>query len=172
MSTSTMPPSIQVWPDESGRLAHDGLDYGYIDGVARYVAESLANGLTVEACFQPGDMTRYNLIFVPLVDLATAPPRVKNQEPWEQHAIPGIRRNRDTTDATSARRYYPDAGTLVQWIDFGALVLDLSATPGYTSDYTAQKFNTTITSGCTLAILLRAITWHLAHPVTGHSVLA
>lgn len=158
MTTEALPQSIQIHEGEQ-QLAYDRLDYAYIDSVGKYVATCLDAKLSVEACYQPGDGTCYNLVFTPLTGLETAPPRHADTDvPWEQHAVKGIRSGRDTRDFQPSRLFYPANALLVTWIGQASYPINL---PNHmTADYTGQKFNTSIVSGFALAILFRAIGFH------------
>lgn len=63
------------------------LDGTYVETVAREVAAVLSRGRPVEACYQPGDGTRYGLVFTPLWKLMAAPPRVASIGGWSSAPV-------------------------------------------------------------------------------------
>lgn len=159
MPTEALPVSIRIPPEEQ-HLPWDRLDYVYIDAVARYVANCLVDKVSVEACYQPGDGTCYNLVFVPLVGLATAPPRHSDTNvPWEQHAVKGVAAHRDVRDFQASRNFYAPTACLVTWVGYTSIAINFPI--NMTADYTGQKFTTSIVSGFALAVLLRAIGFHM-----------
>lgn len=119
------------------------LDEDYVRQTAGAVAAALrGQGEPIGVAFQPGDGTRYDLVFVPVQNLRHAPGRVKNGETWGAAPELGISREPGTA--------------LVSWPRHGAIGLDLR-TGGFEPVYLLELFDTTLGSACTLAILFEAI---------------
>lgn len=171
-----MQPSIHILEVES-RYVDPGLDFDYIDGVARDVAAALSGAVLsrrpCEVAYQPGDMTFYGLVFLPLGMLATARPRVSDGRPWDAHAVRGmLDSNRAAIGQLDAGQVgmnalpYRSDGVLVCWLERGCYPLrfgnDRSAV---SSDYVAEHFSAEkigLTSAVSLALLFRAISFHMS----------
>lgn len=123
-------------------LVKGELDWPYVEAVAEDVAAALWEGAPMEACFQPGDGTRYDLVFVPLQGIAAAPPRVKDGETWSRTVAAGIDRDRGTA--------------LVAYLRHGAAGLDFRS-GGFGGGYLAGLFGVTDGSGCALALLFNEV---------------
>lgn len=153
MTAPTAPASIEVWEDEKGYVC-EGLDLDYIDGVAADLADSLFVGASAEACYQPGDGTRYSMIFVPLRSLQTARPRVKDGREWQSRAVDGM------GDKTGG---YDERGYFVSITDHACYPIRLG--PGRTnllaSTYVAEHWKQNRTSSVSITILFRAVAYHL-----------
>lgn len=115
--------------------ARTDIDYAYQQRVAWQVANALDHRFVVEVDYQPGDMTRYPLVFTPLdghvITIGTAGGGTAGMGPV--HAFPGLH------NATGA---YADGTTLVSLGGGFAScdAFDLSRTRGYlTPDYVAEK---------------------------------
>jgi hypothetical protein len=122
------------------------LDAVYVNRVAQEVAASLKASRPIEAAFQPGDGTHYGLVFVPLVSLASARPRVWEHGVGDLHACRGMR--------------YEPCATLVVWVEHGAYPFLLDGRRSFIADdYVAENLcpNAGPASAAALAILLRAI---------------
>lgn len=119
------------------------LEMDYVRETALWVARSLrAGGPALEVCLQPGDGTRYDLAFVPLQALGTAPPRVKDGKAWDAQCAFGVDRQRGTA--------------LVVWPGHGAAGLDLRS-GGFEPVYLQELYDTTLGSACALALLFNAV---------------
>jgi hypothetical protein len=119
------------------------LDMGYVRDVARYVAASLrGQGQPIGVAFQPGDGTRYDLLFTPIQALRFAPARVVDGNDWGLEAEFGISREPGTA--------------VVVWGRNGAAGFDFR-TGGFEPVYLNEIFETTMGSACTITILFEAI---------------
>lgn len=163
------PASIEIHDYErEQRLVDPQLDLGYIDGAAADVAAILhRDRRPAEVCYQPGDGTRYPLVFVPLTVLGTARPRVKRGEEWERHAVAGVARP-DRTDPAPAADFYDPHAYLVVWVDHAAYPLRLGDRGVLAASYVCEHWKTggrgadqLDSSAVSLALLFRAISHHL-----------
>lgn len=124
------------------------LDGPYVDKIANEVAVALWTGTPVEVNFQPGDGTRYQLVFLPLQNLKSASPRIApmgDGEPvsWGDRCSFGV---------------HPrvPGKALVVYVDKGAVAFDFTS-GGYVGAYLARLFDVTFGSGETLEILFEKI---------------
>lgn len=144
---------------EEGWYAED-LDLDYIDAAAGDIAQAFRMGAPAEACYQPGDGTRYGLVFVPLTALTTARPRVKDGIKWDVHAVSGA----SVFDTDTEEYRYKPTDALVIWVEHAAYPLQLDRRNGdsVAGSYVAEKWTGgNMVSGCSLALLFRTISWHL-----------
>lgn len=119
------------------------LDQRYVRQVARDVAQAVRDGVPIEVCFQPGDGTRYDLLFVPVHELRAARGRaVEGQSDWDHRCAFGVSRH--------------VGATVVAWTGHGAAGLDL-ACGGFVGEYLAELYGTTLGSGAALEMLLDAV---------------
>lgn len=118
------------------------LDGEYVRDVALWVARSLRVGLPIGAAFQPGDGTRYDLVFLPVQGLQHAPGRVVRGEPWPAETDFGISREPGTA--------------FVAWYRNGSSGFDFRS-GGFEPIYLGEIFDTTAGSACTIAVLFNAI---------------
>lgn len=160
--------SITIYDHErEDGLVDPGLDFGYIDGVAADIAAILAHEpRPAEVCYQPGDDTRYPLVFVPLVTLINARPRVVDGVAWEQHAVSGMANKNRSSDRVAGAEFYEPHGYLVVWVDHAAYPLRLGDRGVLASGYIAEHWKTGSSdrldaSAVSLAILFRAISHYL-----------
>jgi hypothetical protein len=151
MTETTAPPSIEIYEVEQQQgWVHDELDLGYIDQAARDIAESLARDVPAEVAYQPGDGTFYGLVIVPLRILETARPRVVNGVEWDRHACRGMGAE------------YERTGYLVAHVDHRSYAIRLGGRMGdIASSYIAEHWDLPLVSACSVAILLRAVNYHL-----------
>jgi hypothetical protein len=115
--------------EEPKQIYGNVLDRGYIGQTSRAIAQAIRDGVPIEVNFQPGDGSRYELVFVPIHDIRVAPPRVARIQglddgphQWDAHCSFGVSRVL--------------GATLIAWKDHGATALDLSHGgwhPGYLS---------------------------------------
>lgn len=138
---------------------HPNLDLPYVLGVATDLAELLEDG-AAEVAYQPGDGTFYGLVFLPLLNMAPARPRVVDGIEWETRAIRGMFRGdgkRAHFEDLEPLAYDPD-GYLVAWVEHAVYPLSLArGRSDLAATYVAEKFNTTLTSAVSLAVLFRAL---------------
>lgn len=162
------PPSIETYEAEA-RYTDPDLDYEYIDAAAQDIARSLRSGRPAEVAYQPGDGTFYGLVFVTLTDLVRARPRFVEGRPWDACAVRGMLgsildpmlADEDAVVELNLRKYVTN-GYLVSWVEHGCYPLRLGDGRGtLASDYVGEHFQTSETSAASLAILFRAISWHL-----------
>lgn len=162
MSSTPETPIIMFDTEKAEGWYHEDLDLDYIDGVAGDIAQSLRMGGPVEACYQPGDGTRYGLVFVPLRALTTARGRVKDGVTWDVQAVSGVSRY----DAEAEEYQYEPGAVLVAWAEHSAYPLRFDGRRGdaVAGAYVAEHWcDGNMVSGCTLALLFRTISWHLEH---------
>lgn len=168
-------PSIVVHEAER-ELLHPDLDFRYITQAASEIAATLAPGEpfagVAECCYQPGDGTRYPLVFVPLALLVPTRGRIADGREWERNACAGMF-NRDDDAAALAEaaergilaaphRTYVANGYLVVRVEGAAYPLALGGRSSLVgADYVAEHWNARGSSALTLAILFRAIGYHL-----------
>jgi hypothetical protein len=133
----------EIEQDEVATFVGARLDAAYVREVAKAVASALADGAPVEVAFQPGDGTRYDLVFVPVQALRTAPPRrTTSGVEWDDRAALGVSRH--------------VGAAVVSWVGHGAHGLDL-AVGGFVGEYLAALYGTTVGSGYALAHLLERV---------------
>ncbi len=157
MTTGALPASIQLYDTEREYLDPD-LDFPYIDEAARDAAYFLADEAPVEVNYQPGDGTRYALVLVPLRSLFSARPRVKDGTSWGRHSIDGMGHR----PAVAPADYYDPNGYLVTWVANASYPFRLGGRDGHlAASYVTEHMKTTMTSGCSIALLLRSISYHL-----------
>jgi len=92
------------------------LDHDYVGQTAAAVAACLREGVPIEVNYQPGDMTSYQLVFVPLQEIRCAPgrrARSAGQVDWEPRCQFGVSRSVGCA--------------LIAWVGHGATALDLAA---------------------------------------------
>ena len=164
--TEPLPASIVLYDGEAD-YQHPDLDLLYIDGVAADVAATLHDRECAEVCYQPGDGTRYGLVFVPLRSLVPARARVKDGQEWDRHSCGGM------VDASAARINfaadinrlpYLENGYLVARVEGGAYPIRLGgrgSRPDIVMPYVAEHWSAHGASAVSIAILLRAISVHL-----------
>lgn len=147
--------SIVLYESESA-YTHDELDYDYIVGVAADVARALRSGRPIEVAYQPGDWTRYGLVFTPLQTLLRARARVVDGKTWDSAAVSGMH---------GANGGYVENGYLVAWVEHTAYPFRLGFRFGrdLAGSYVSEHLTKNETSGVSVAILFRAIDWHLDH---------
>lgn len=132
--------------DEVWRAHIDRLDLAYVRATGEDIAVAIREGYVIEAAFQPGDGTRYDLVVVPLGydKIQFARPRVKEGREWETIALDGF--NTARKDGTAI---------LVVWNEHGAYPFDLASPAAW--PYVAEKLaNGNSASGITLSLLLIA----------------
>lgn len=122
------------------------LDMRYVKHVAASVARCLRDGAPIEVAFQPGDGTRYDLVFVPVQSLRVAPAMRTSSGSgtvgWDSRCALGVSRH--------------VGAAVVAWIDHGVVGLDLSC-GGFVAEALANLYRTTVPSGAALAILFEQI---------------
>lgn len=153
-------PIIMLDTEQAEGWYHPDLDLDYIDGVAGDVAQALRMGATAEACYQPGDGTRYGLVFVPLRAMTTARGRVKDGVAWDVHAVSGVSQYDDVAEEYR----YEEGAVLIAWAEHSAYPLRLDGRGGdaVAGGYVAEHWcDGNMVSGCSLALLFRTISWHL-----------
>lgn len=164
--TEPLPSSIVLYDGEAD-YQHPELDLLYIDGVAADVAATLHDRECAEVCYQPGDGTRYGLVFVPLRSLVPARARVKNGQEWDRHSCGGMI---DTTEARIHgladinRLPYLANGYLVARVEGNAYPVRLGGRgprPDIVMPYVAEHWGAHGVSAVSVAILLRAVSVHL-----------
>lgn len=152
MADATTFESIDKWEaEERERLYDPDLDLAYVDQAAHDVADVLTRTvLSAEVCFQPGDGTRYPLVFVPVVALVAARPRVVDGREWATRAVEGL-------------GDYDRNAFLVAWVEGACYPLRLGGRHGMglAASYVAEHWKTTMGSGATLALLFRAVAFYL-----------
>lgn len=153
-------PASIVTYDVEERWLDEDLDLPYIDAAAAHIAGLLHTGATVEVAYQPGDGTRYPLVFVPLASLRATPGRVFRGEEWERHAVSGMSDRNDDPTADGAY-YYGDTGYLIVWVEHGSYPLRLKGRGHLDSGYVASHWNAPEQSAVSLALLFRAIACYL-----------
>lgn len=141
-----------------------GLDHDYIDGAAGDIAQALRMGATAECCYQPGDGTRYGLVFVPLRAMTTARPREKDGVKWDALAVSGMARLNRNVDPPEYE--YDEGGVLIVWVEHSAYPLKMDGRGGdqVAGGYVEEKWagGNKVSAG-SLALLFRTISWHLDH---------
>lgn len=161
--TSALPASIRIY---DGEEPHPDLDYAYIDATANDTARNLYGPVWCsEVDYQPGDMTSYKLVFMPLRTLRHARPRE-----WESgaistaHAVVGMKADGARDDEHGSEGYYDEHGYLVAWLNHGCYPFRLGG-GGWVIDamYVADSLgcNVPLVSGVSIALLLRAVGYHL-----------
>lgn len=136
--------------DRKDGLVDAALDFDYIRETAAFVAAALADNRVCEANYQPGDGTRYPLVFVPLASVLSAPARIVNGRDWGTRAINGV--------AMDEVGRYDHGWALVSLVGSESYPIRLSdRTLALTSSYVAEKWNQTGVGSASLAILLRSI---------------
>lgn len=160
---SVLPEEI-VYEAEREHVDPD-LDFLYIDGLAQDLAGLLAAKAVAECVYQPGDGTRYPLVFVPLLALRHGRGLELEGREWEHHAVGGMKANsaEAVPDDAPGSRWYDPAGYLICWVDHADYPLRLGGR-GHKSlagDYVGDKWKTTAVSAVSLALLFRAISIHL-----------
>lgn len=80
---------LERWEIEEHRYTEE-IDWPYVLAVASDVALTLREGSPAELAFQPGDGSRYALVFVPLWRLVPARPRIFEGKPWSKIAVDGV----------------------------------------------------------------------------------
>jgi hypothetical protein len=151
------------WVNDQEKLlgwVHPQLDYDYIAQCAEDIAADLSDGCA-EVAYQPGDGTFYGLVFVPLMQLVPARPRVKDGVAWEARAIRGM------FGYSGQMAYFENVvvpaydryGFLIAWVEHAAypLALGPGTSEGIAATYVAEHWNTTPVSATSLAILFRGI---------------
>lgn len=149
------------------------LDAPYVASTAAAVADALARRVPMEVCFQPGDGTRYDLVFTPVLALESAPPRVASMRCHECRGsgqkilqVAGGDNISPCRECGGSGRTPPQEWdrlcsfgvsrepfkAVVAWTDHGAFGADL-ACGGFQGDYIAEIFGTTVGSGLALAHL-------------------
>jgi hypothetical protein len=126
---------------ETYQRVREELDLDYVEEVARAVAASLRRGEPLGVAFQPGDGTRYDLLFVPTQSLRHAAGRVVGGERWGAVTDFGISREPGTA--------------FVAWYRSGGAGFDFRS-GGFEPVYLNEVFSTTMGSACALAILFNA----------------
>lgn len=154
MTASAPPASITAYETEA-LWQHSDLDLAYIDAVGNDLARLLRLGKPVEVNYQPGDGTRYPLVFVPLRDLASARPRVKDGVEWERHAVSGM--------GAAASGGYDRGGYLVSWVEHGCYPIRLGDRGILAASYVGAHWDCHGTSAVSLALLFRSVSWWLDH---------
>lgn len=142
-------PIVKWEAEERERLYSPGLDLDYISSTAKQIALAMDEDQVSEASYQPGDGTRYALVFVPLMAIKyRAPARVKDGRAWGDKAVDGL--------------LYDHGCALVCWVDGPCYPLRLvDRSVDLAASYVAEHWKTTQVSGATLALLFRAVAWHL-----------
>lgn len=164
----TLPASIEIYDAERKQGWVDPeLDFEYIDRVAEDTAVILSRMIraSAEICYQPGDGTRYPLVIMPLQNLYATNPRVVDGASWGRHAVSGIH-NRDigkaVNDDLDGEDHYGEEGFLISWVEHSCYPVRLRRrVPDLAADYVAEHWKTSTTSACSLAILFRAIAFHI-----------
>lgn len=143
MTTSQRPESITMYPGEEDRYEPD-LNFGYIDQTAHDVALVLDRTvLSAEVDYQPGDGTRYPLVFVPLAAMTPA------NDDHGGRAIKGVK--------------YDRGMFLVCWVEHPCYPLRLAGRGGsdIAADYVSEKWKTSSGSAVSLALLFRGVAYYL-----------
>lgn len=150
--------------EEQSGYYHDELDLAYIANSAFDVALALSRGNSVEIAYQPGDFTFYGLVFVPLWNIETAAPRVKDDQTWDHRAVRGMLRTDDRGNLS-----YGESAYLIAWVDHATYGLRLGNRGELAASYVAEHWSTSSVSGASLALLFRAVSWYLdrAHLLVG-----
>lgn len=165
MATAPRPDSILTYETEVASLGFDvasELDLEYVDAVASDLARILAGGGVAEACYQPGDGTRYALVIVPLASLRAAQPRVKDGNVWERHAVSGMKRRDGGDDGGDGSEFYDPSGFLVCRVEGSCYPLRLWGRGGdLAAGYIAEHWDVGYPSAISIAVLLRAVAYHL-----------
>lgn len=161
-----LPESIDIYETErDAGLVHEDLDWPYIDGVATDVAAILASpgaSGVAEVCYQPGDGTRYPLVFTPLRKLQHARPRTWNGQTWERHAVSGMASADRADDAVTGAEFYDPRGYLVSRVEGASYPIRLGGGRGHlAASYVGEHWNARGSSACALAILFRAVSFYL-----------
>lgn len=151
-----LPESIEVWDGERAeQLVDPHLDFDYIDTVAADVAAYLVTRDPVEANYQPGDGTRYKLVFTPLKGIGAASGRTVDGRQWGRRAIDGM-------SDPEHPDYYDPSGCLLSFVEGGCYPIRLGERRNcLSSEYVAEHWKQTSVSAVSIAILLRAISYHL-----------
>lgn len=161
------PPSITTYDAEVRALGFDPsaeLDLEYVDAVAADLAAILAAGRVAEAAYQPGDGTCYRLVIVPLAALKAAQPRVKDGQVWQRHAVAGMKRRDGGDDGADGDGFYEPTGYLVCQVENSCYPIRLEGRgpdSGLAAGYLAEKWNLGFPSAVAVAVLLRAVCYHL-----------
>jgi hypothetical protein len=166
VSSSTTPETPEsITTFEAERPWQDAdLDLAYVDALALDLARILKAGGVAEASYSPGDGTRYCLVIVPLTSLRAGQPRVVEGRVWERHAISGMKRA-DGDDGGHGDAFYHPSGYLLSIVNHGTYPIRLEGrgpNSGIAGSYVDEHWgNLGPTSGVSVAILLRAICFHL-----------
>lgn len=128
------------------------VDFDYIRSSGREVAAALAHGRAIEIAYQPGDGTRYPLVFTPLWTVETASPREVDGVRWDSRACPGV------TDGEA----YPYGSVLVTRVERGAsypMRLHPRGGPfeGLAASYVAEHLDARGASAVSLTLLFREV---------------
>lgn len=155
------PSSILTYPAEDEYL-HRDLDLPYVDALALDLARILSAGQVAEASYEPGDMTRYRLVIVPLSALRAGQARVSPRgSVGNRHAVVGMKRS-GGDDGGNGAAFYADHAYLVCVGDRSyPMWLEPAGGAGIAADYVASNFDLPATSAVSVAILLRAVCAHL-----------
>jgi hypothetical protein len=156
-------PAITIYDveREQGWVDWD-LDLEYIDAVAYQIALFLADGVPAEAAYQPGDGTFYGLVFTPLRALHSGRPRVVDGVTWDRHAVRGMKNRGGDDSAEHGAAFYDLNGYLLSWLDHACYPIRLGGGRGdLASSYIGEHWRTSPVSAVSIAVLLRAIDYHL-----------
>ena len=149
------------------------LDAPYVAQTARWVADALHRRVPIEACFQPGDGTRYVIAFVPVISLESTPGRVASMRCTDcrgtggklnsipEETCPACQGSGRTEEQEWVRHCQFGVEralgrALVVWPEHGGVALDLSG-GGFVGVYVAGLFNCTEGSGHALAHLFNLV---------------
>jgi hypothetical protein len=140
-----------VWNDED-YLAQ--LNMPYVRGAGAAVADVLRKGRVCEFAYQPGDMTRYKLVFA---EVGISP--IMDTPPIEYERRPGAA---DVLNPVGAGVFSPheqeNGYVLVSWLEHGAYPFQLQRAVIHHAGYVSGKFNhCPYASGVALAALFQAI---------------
>ena len=157
-----LPPEIEIHEAEQ-RFVDPGLDFPYIVGLAEDIAGLLHDRSVAECVYQPGDGTRYPLVFVPLTVLQHGRGRTVGGRTWEHHAVSGMAAPGRDRDDVPGYRYYDSAGFLIAWIDHGVYPLRLGGrgSKPLAHEYVMEHWGAPTASAVSLALLFRAISTRL-----------
>ncbi len=136
-------------PREVYAFVEARLDMDYVRQTARHIAAALrGQGEPLGVVLQPGDGTRYDLAFLPLQNLRGAPGRVKDGQVWD--SVPDFGSERAPGTA------------LVTWYQQHAAGGFDFRSGGFEPIYLSERFDTTLGSASTIAILFNAVaeTWN------------
>lgn len=160
---ATLPASITQYETEAAYTDPE-LDYAYIDGVASDISYALRRGASAETAYQPGDGTRYGLVLAPLATLVRVRPRIVDGRAWDSAAVSGMSGGPQPGDTieTLNLRPYDQNGYLLSWLEHASYPIRLGDRHNIlAASYIEEHWKTTTTSAVSIALLLRAISWHL-----------